>query len=511
MLHIRTTKTASSSTAVQVVRYASGKTILIKHIGSTTDASELALLKHQAEDFVEKYTGQQTLFSSLENHKENRIIQTKYARSVGIKYTLLSQVFHRLFGLFTFDDLHKPLLNDLVMARIVSPSSKLTAITYLKEMFDITYSETDVYRQLPTFSDLKEQVEKKVITFAKKNFNFNFTVVFYDVTTLYFETFKADEDLATSTGTEVLGLRKPGFSKDNKFNQPQIVIGLIVNEQGFPVSYDIYQGNIFEGHTLIPSLTAFKQKHNVKNLTVVADAAMISLENIQALIRSNINYIVGARVSNLADSLIEKISEKLNIVDGTNYRVQTERGLLICGFSKKRYWKNKNEMEGQIAKARAYEGKADSLVKKVKFLKSVDKTKTALNEALIAKTKLLLGIKGYYTNLEKETNEAIIKQYHNLWHVEKSFRMAKSDLQTRPIYHFKNKAIHAHILICFMALAVGTHMELSTKRSLQKIIKSMKEAVEVKIKDKITGEIVTIQPELSTELQDLLTKLTITY
>lgn len=501
MLHIRTTKTGSSATAVQVVRYSLGKTIIIKHIGSASDKPELALLKHQAEDFVEKFTGQQSLFTSLNNRQENKIIQSRYARSAGFKYTLLHQLFTHLFHVFTFENLNKQLLNDLVMARIVNPSSKLATITYLKEMFDISYSETEIYRQLPSFSDLKEEVEKKIIAFAKKHLDFNFTVVFYDVTTLYFETFKEDKE----------NFKKAGFSKDNKFNQPQIVIGLIVNQDGFPVSYDIYAGNTFEGHTLIPSLTAFKKKHSVKNLTVVADAAMISLANVAALIRNNINYIVGARVSNLSDGLIQEISRSLDMADGQSYRLTTDRGILICDFSKKRYWKNKNEMEEQLLKARKYEGRVDTLPRKIKFLKNITKTKTVINEALIEKTTLLLGIKGYYTDLDKETNETIIKQYHNLWHVEKSFRMAKSDLRTRPIYHFKNKAIQSHILICFMALAIGTYMELSTKKSLQKILKLAKEAVEMKIKDKITGDIVIIQPELSTELQELLGKLGFTY
>lgn len=501
MVRIRTTKTKSSSTAVQVVKYELGKTIIIKHVGSARNKIELALLKKQAEEYIEKYTGQESLFGIQNNSKDNRILQSKYSRAVGIKYSLLYSVFNHIFKLFKFNDFNNPLLTDLVMARIVNPSSKLQAITYLKEMFDKIYSETDIYRQLPTFSDLKENVEEKIITFAKEKLNFNFTVIFYDVTTLYFETFKEDKE----------NFKKPGFSKDNKFNQPQIVIGLIVNQDGFPVSYNIYAGNVFEGHTLIPSLYQFKKKHNVKNLTVVADAAMISLANVEALIQNNINYIVGARVSNLSDSLIQEISEFLNMTDKASYRLTTDRGILICDFSKKRYWKNKNEMEEQLAKARKYEGKSEMLSRRVKFLKSLTKTKTVINEKLIEKTKLLLGIKGYYTNLEKEKNETIIAHYHNLWHVEKAFRIAKSDLQTRPIYHFKNKAIRSHILICFMALAVGTYMELSAKKSLQKILKLTKEAVEVKIKDSITGDILTIQPELSPELQELLKKLHFTY
>ena len=250
MLRIRTTKTGSLSTAVQVVRYLFGKTVIIRHIGSASDKSQLTLLKIQAEDFIEKYTGQKSLFNSLDNQKENKIIQSQYARTMGIKYCFLKEVIYHLFRIFTFDKLRSPLLTDLVMARIVNPSSKLQSTIFLREMFDINYSQTDVYRKLPAFSDLKEEVEKRIIYFAKKYLNFIFTVVFYDVTTLYFETFK--EDLS--------GLRKPGFSKDNKFSQPQIIIGLIVNQSGFPVSYDLYSGNTFEGHTLIPSLLEFKKK-----------------------------------------------------------------------------------------------------------------------------------------------------------------------------------------------------------------------------------------------------------
>ena len=168
-------------------------------------------------------------------------------------------------------------------------------------------------------------------------------------------------------------------------------------------------------------------------------------------------------------------------------------------------------MENKLIKARRYEGKPDAFSRKMKFLKNLDKTKMVINEELLEKTKMLLGIKGYYTNLDKESNETIISQYHNLWHVEKAFRMAKSDLEMRPIYHFNNKAIQAHILICFMALAVATYIELSSNSSIQKAVNFLKEAAEVKIKDTITGEIITIQPELSTELKDLLTKLRFTY
>ena len=177
---------------------------------------------------------------------------------------------------------------------------------------------------------------------AKKEFAFDFSLVFYDVTTLYFESFEEDE------------LRQCGFSKDNKFNQPQIVLGLLVNVEGFPLGYQIFEGKKFEGHTLIPIILKFKRKHKIEKLTVVADAAMISDENIKALTKAGLDYIVGARVAKLSLKDIEGVNKKLFGYDGLTMRMQTKYGDLICEFSQKRYAKDKQEMEKQIARAEKY-------------------------------------------------------------------------------------------------------------------------------------------------------------
>lgn len=499
MVHIRTTKTGSNSTAVQVVRIEYGNTIIIKHIGSAKNEQELILLKKQAKKYVSDYTGQFNLFNSALENKSNYIIQSNRSRCIGVKYRLLYLVFKQLFSLLEFNKLNNRLLLDLVMMRLIEPSSKIQAIRLLEEIFEISYSKSNVFREINTYADLKEKVEEKVVDFAKKNLNFDFTVVFYDVTTLYFESFKDDD------------FKKCGFSKDNKFNQPQIVIGLIVNADGFPISYDVYQGNIFEGHTLIPTLKKFKEKYRVDNLTVVADAAMISHENIQSLRDNNVNYIVGARISNLPFKMMKIISGKVYGIEGSTCREKTKYGHLICDFSQKRYLKNKYEMDSQITKAKKYLTTPERATKRIKFLKNSDKTKVEINKKLIEKNTILLGIKGYYTNLDILDDKTIIKLYHNLWNVEKAFRMAKSDLKTRPIYHRKEKTIKSHILICFMALAVGKHIELKSKISLQRVIKILKTAMDVKVKDDISGKIVTIPAYLSTQLKDLLQKMNITY
>jgi len=390
---------------------------------------------------------------------------------------------------------------------MVQPASKLESLELLSGYFGKTYRRADLYRRMPVFVALKERIEKKLVAFARNHLHFDFSIVFYDVTTLYFETHQEDEDTEKEKG-----LRQKGFSKDNKPAQPQIVIGLIVTREGFPVSYEVFEGSTFEGHTFIPTICKFKETHAVKTLTVVADAAMLSLPNIQQLIANRLGYIVGARIANLQRDEIKQIHQelldqnqdvkKLEKIDGTAIRIETERGWLVCDFSFKRYQKDKREMEKQIAKAKELLENNQG-IKRAKFIRSTGKTTQKLNRDLIEKTKLLLGIKGYYTNLTDLDNAAIIRHYHSLWHVEQAFRIAKNDLAMRPIYHFKKQTIAAHILICFMAFAVCRYMELKTGNSIKKMVKLLKSVTDGRIKNRLTNEEFILRSEVSEELQHL--------
>ncbi len=516
MFHVRTTKTASGAVAVQVVRYRDRKTVVVSHIGSTHDAGEIDSLKQAGLQWIERESKQLPLFSPRRDENSKVLILDK-ARYLGFRYTFFLEVIGNIFQSFQFSQLRNPLLLDLIMMRIIEPVSKLESLELLDEMFGIHYGKSSLYQAITTLPVLKEKAEEKVVQFAKKHFSFDFSIVFYDVTTLYFESFKEDVDKNGQTG-----LRKNGFSKDNKANQPQIVIGLIVSREGFPVCYDIFAGNTFEGKTFIPAITKFRNTHKVKTLTVVADAAMISFDNVEALLKNNLSYIVGARMASLKPEQIKEISTELTsqtqalkelaTKDGFSMRIETERGLLVCDFSFKRYQKDKWEMEKQIVKAERLllDNKG---VKKTKFLKNKDDTRPEqiINTELIEKTKLLLGIKGYYTNLAHEEDKTIIDHYHSLWQVEKTFRIAKSDLSMRPIYHFKEQTIKAHILICFMALAVTKYMELKTGKSTRKIVKLLKSITDARILNTLTGEEIIMRKEMNEEEKQLWKTLIVPY
>lgn len=222
----------------------------------------------------------------------------------------------------------------------------------------------------------------------------------------------------------------------------------MVSKEGFPIAYEVFSGNTFEGHTIIPSIRNFTQKNQVKECTIVADATMISTENIKQLRNENLHYIVGARLGNIPSTLLDTIDKKIDRDDGKNIRIKTENGDLICAFSALRYRKDLYEMNKQIEKAKQVVEKP-SKNKRLKFTQT-NNQKIELNEVLIEKTKKLLGIKGYYTNLPESIvdNKIIIERCHELYRIEQAFRISKNDLQTRPIFHFKEEPIKLHLLIC---------------------------------------------------------------
>jgi transposase len=478
MLRIRVIKTGSGAQAVQVVYYRNRKRVIFKHIGSAKDDQELESLKLIAQEIIKNFNPEIPLFEPV---KHDNLLHLDKTDFIGVYSSFLYEIISGLISEIGLDKIKKKLLLDLVAIRVVEPASKLRSIELLDTYFGIKHRRQSYYQSALQWLDLKDKIEGIVVDFAKKNYAFSFDLLFYDVTTLYFETFEEDE------------LRRNGFSKDNKSQQPQILVALMVNKDGFPIAYSIFSGNTFEGHTIIPVVTAFIQKHAVKEFTVVADAAMISTTNIKELLKNKINYIVGARLSNLSNDLIEQIDNSIARKDEENIRIKTINGHLICAYSSVRYRKDKYEMEKQIEKAKNII-KSPSKGKKVKFAKTTGE-QVILNEALIEKTKKLLGVKGYYTNLEEDIvdNKTIIKRYHELYRVEQAFRISKHDLQTRPIFHFKEEPINLHILICFMALVISKHIELSTGDSIKKFLTECKKVTDARMFNKITNKEIRIR------------------
>lgn len=462
---IRTSKTGSGKTEVQIIYYHNRKTIVVKHFGSGKTEREINDLKEDAKKWILQESNTYGLFSQ----NEDRIFLQNY-KYLGFKYFYAYEFLEKIFHKFKFDKYLNTLFKDLVISRILEPNSKRESLNFLNEFMDKDHSLDSLYKQIVKYDESKKQkLESEVVEIAKAEFSFDFSFVLYDVTTLYFESFEDYE------------FQKPGFSKDHKANQPQVVVGLVVTREGLPLSYQVWKGNTFEGHTFIPILKAFKALHKIEKLTVVADSAMLSKINFKTLKEEGLNYIVGARLGNLKQDILNKILKDFKHIDNHSTRVDD----LVVDYSSARYVKDLSDLEKQKKRAEKYLGELSFRTPKLKYLKT-ELLNNTLNQELIDKHTKLLGLKGYYTDLNLPNTE-IINYYHNLYRVEHAWRIAKSDLQTRPIYHHKEESIKNHLLVCFLALTISVYLELKNKISIAQIISNLKSITDAKIQNKLNG------------------------
>jgi transposase len=483
-LTTRKTRTASGATAVQVVRYDGKRRIIVKHMGSAHDEDTLSLLLADADRYVRAHRAQPSLFETVE--QPSRLVDLSKVQLIGVTHTYARRALLACAQLCGLEGL--PMLyRDLALMRIIEPTSKLRTLELLKQYFDVTYAERTVYRLLPRLVDHQAAIETAAIDLARRDLNESFSLVLYDVTTLYFESFKEYD------------FQQPGFSKDNKPQQPQIVIGLITTRSGFPVMHEAFEGNTFEGHTMLAILKRFEQRvgGNCKPV-IVADAAMLSAENMQKLAEQGYRYIVGARLANSAKTFVDQLDAQLPRTDGATARFEhtLKKGAIkttvdvVCHFSDARYKKDKREFEKHIKRAQALLEKNEP-GRRAKFIKKAsDKASFAFNDALKNKTEALLGIKGYVTNISRDelSDQAVVDYYHELWNVEKAFRMTKSDLRARPIFHHTEQAIKAHMVICFMGLMMSKYLELKTGQSTRQIRDQLWKVHEAHLLDKRTGQ-----------------------
>ena len=321
---------------------------------------------------------------------------------------------------------------------------------------------------------IKDRFQKALIGFAKESLGDSLKLLFYDVTTLYFE---------SNLKTE---LKDFGFSKDHRPADTQVVIGLVVGKQGFPLYFDIFSGKTFEGHTFIPVIKNIQKFLETKNLIIIADAAMISKVNIEKLDEEEIGFVVGARIANLPENMIDSISQALNhtngkIITGT-YRAQR----LICEYSQKRATKDKSDRLKQIAKAEAAISSPSQVTRRFRFLKQ-NGNQLSLNTKLAVKAEKLEGIKGYLTNTNL-SETTVIERYNDLWRIEHSFRITKSDLEARPIFHRLNETIKAHLVIVFAGLAITKYIEIKTNLSIKRVLKIAGKILTHKVTNIKTGE-----------------------
>ena len=480
MAFIRKVKTASGATAVQVAHKSHGRVTRIQHIGSAHDESELQVLMALARQELCRF--QLSLFAQ-EDSPVSSLEMTLRKSFSGLLLELLKAEYQAL----GFSDLGDEDFALLCIARIVEPTSKLDSLRVLSDLGVDGISKDRLYRALrrTTANDYRATISERCVARAVRE---GLTLVLYDVTTLYFEVGQDDE------------YRKPGLSKERRL-EPQIIVGLLVDQRGFPLQVHSFEGNKAETSTLTPVLQAFRQRHDLGPITVVADAAMLSARNLELLTQAGYRYIVGSRLSKIPYDIAE-YQKTAPLADNQIITTQCGPFRVVYQYRQKRAALDLRNIDKQIDKARKIvDGSVPA--KRAKFL-TLKATHKEINLPLIEKARALAGVKGYVTNLDAP-DEQVIAFYHDLFHVEASFRMAKSDLRARPIFHQKRESIEAHLTIVFAAIAISRSIERRTGVSIKQFVKTLRPVrsgiVCVQAKEYV------IQPDISNEAHRLIDRL----
>ena len=495
--YVRTVKTASGARAVQIVHSSHRGARDIEHLGSAHDEEELEALKAAARQRIAD--GQAELDLGLD--------VAAAAAAGGALEIVSSRMGHlwealcRAYDALGFAEASggDEVFRQLVLARIIEPTSKQDSLRVLTETGLEPASYRTIKRRLPVYAT--DQWRKKLAAACAAHAALGPTsLVMFDVSTLYFETDVGD------------GFREPGFSKERRL-EPQITIGLLTDGSGFPLMVEAFEGNRAETTTMLPTITAFMAAHRLADVTIVADAGMVSEANKKAIETAGLSFILGARIPQVPYVVADwrKAHPDEPIGDGQIFiqpwpagpADQRDDQMIFYQYRADRARRTLRGIDEQVAKAeKAVAGKVP--VKRNRFIKLVAANKS-VDRAMEAKARGLAGLKGYITNLPDPSAEFVIGAYHRLFQIEKSFRMSKHDLAARPIYHHTRASIDAHLTIVFAALAIGRFVEDRTGWSIRKFVRTARRYRTVKIR--VGQHLLTAEDPLPIDLRDALAQI----
>ncbi len=468
-MFIRKKKNSTGSISVQIVNKIGRKNKVLKTIGCSSVPEEIEKFQKQAEYDIHRLFGP-TLFDSP------LIPAITELSNDDIRIIGPELIFGSIYNKIGFSIIKEPLLKELAISRITHPGSKLRLSEYLRDNGKRDLSVYSIYRFLDKINKkYKSEIEEISFKHTQRTLNNNIGVVFYDMTTIYFESSQPDE------------LRMPGFSKDGKHQNPQIFLGLLVGSNGYPIGYEIFEGKTFEGHTLIPILKQFEHRFSLQKPIVVADSGLLSKDNIIDLKQKGYKFIIGARIKNESKSIINKINEydwkngmSVEIIkpDGNRLIVNYSDGRAKSDlFNRERGLKRleKSINSGKLTKENINNKGYN------KYLQLEGEIKISIDYKKFNADSKWDGLKGYITNTELKCVE-VIDTYRNLWNIEKAFRISKTDLQIRPVYHRLRDRIEAHICISFIAYLLYKELERVLKNneiSINKAIEQINKMQEI--------------------------------
>lgn len=450
-MFIRKKENKSGSISFHIIRKEGRKQILVKSLGSAKNTEAIAKLEQGAQDELSGLLRQHSIDFSYE--QDEKFIHQMLDNIHQIEVSGVELILGKIFNEIGFNAIKEPLFRHLVLSRICYPGSKLKMIEYLLRHHQLFYDIDAVYRYLDKLNNKhKEQLQDISYEHTLSIFKGKLSILFYDVTTLYFEASEEDD------------LRKIGFSKDGKTQHPQIVLGLLVSTEGYPLAFEMFEGNTFEGKTILPVIEKFKQKYQLENIVVVADAGLLSNKNIEAFINLRYQFILGARIKNESKALQKNILSTKWTNGQTRCYTKSSEINLIVSYSDTRAQKDKHNREKGLKRLEKAI-KTGKLTKQQinnrgynKYLKLEGDIHIKIDYEKYHDDSKWDGLKGYSTNA-KLTQEEVINNYKQLWQIEKAFRISKTDLKVRPIYHRLKHRIQAHLIIAFSSYKVYKELE----------------------------------------------------
>ena len=536
MAWVRRVRTASGATAVQIAESVAGRRRIVRHLGSAHDEGELGLLLEEAHRLLADdeqgaldlgitapvpkarllsastlSAPQAELFADEDDHSERPRARHPVARARVLKTSsrLLYDTLASVYASLGFDEVGDEVFRDLVIARIVEPTSLLDVDRVLADLGRVSASHSTRKRTLrrAQVGTYRDQIATACFRHAVSSGDVSLCL--YDVTTLYFEAEKEDD------------LRKVGFSKERRVD-PQIVVGLLVDRSGFPLEIGCFEGNKAETATIVPIIKDFQARHDLVDMVVVADAGMLSAGNLEAFEEAGLRFIVGSRATKAPTDLeshfrwhgdafkggqiIDTITPKNRRLIENDPNLKTEpvwdpdehpaSWRAVWAYSTKRAVRDNKTLTLQENRAReVVEGEKSA--RTPRFVKTSNGAKS-LDEASLARARRLVGLKGYVTNIPAQQMDAgeVIASYHDLWAVEQSFRMSKTDLRARPMFARTRDAIEAHLTIVFTALAVSREVQNRTGLSLRRVLRTLRPLRSATVE--INGITTTIPPSRST-------------
>jgi transposase len=352
----------------------------------------------------------------------------------------------------------------MISNRLIDPLSKSATFTWRERVYGEAWDQLELqhlFRSLDIIADHQDMLEKSFFEKTRSLFKSPVSIVFYDLTTIYFESQQAD------------ALRKYGYSKDNKTDCVQIVIGLVINQDGLPISYHLFPGNTYEGKTVVPVLNKLKKDFQVEKIIFVGDKGLVGNEVMQELSAAGYEYIIAAKISKTASEYHREILNRKNYkrIDDivSAHQIIAEGKRLVLGYSKKRAERDKKQRDlllERLQKRLDKSSKPKSITKSAynSYLTMEGESRMKIDPQKVEENAKWDGFFGFYTNNGSMSNKQIVLTYQMLWKIENSFRVLKSTLDLRPVYHWTEKRIQGHIMICFLSLYMLRAIEYKINR-----------------------------------------------